>query len=838
MATTREVKVIINGEEYVSGAAQKAETGLAAFTGKIPGWAAAAGALVVAWKAISAAVEAVGDFVMDSIGAYDDFAAAQAKLAAQSKLTGIPLSELRETVRKAREEFGLGSIAAVDITAAVAKFATGAGASAKSTDLMRSALELGAAAGMDAKQVAEGLSSAFAGNDEWLNRLGLANPSQLWKDYAAANGRAVSTLTDTEQKLAVMTAIMDAGNTVAGVYAERMASGAGAQERLNNRLDDAKIAFGAAIQPIRIVVIQGLGALLEMLSPLIVGIGQLANIVGLTLAYKFQEARGAIGGVVEVVGKLIGNKGLQEWGRETEEASDKAKLSLLNMASAIKDGGKESEAAAPKHRAASATIVQSAADQEKAFKQSYDIQKTMYKVLEESTVSYKKVIDTLKPSIEKSFEPGKIDAFNTTMKAAKETADTLMDGLRDEMSAMPLVVEQVNEKIGGTGQKLEGAARATLDFAQAFGVVDDEAASALNSIINIGASIGRMYSGDVVGGATGLIGGIANLISALNNTENKNIVRALNFELNKLRQEIGNLDLNVSGEDFNNTKRFIENFWAASEENFKKTGGGLLTSGPEFLRMLSESGMTLGDLERVANEMGLKLLGESGNVNGETLRILLQRLNASEFGTVGQGFDSQLEFFRTRQRLEGSAGTVGGMQGLFDFLRNAGGVSALNGIDLSDPNARNQLLDLFTRLNNGGVGPGEVGRLTGSQFADLLEEIIQSLGAGGGTGPDVGAGGGIGGGDTGTGGTVGTPTLSTGEMVSAAITAQTDALQLTLESANAFHTRIADATESAAATLLRIEDLLVSANWVESVDRQLARTESFNDFAAGRGLSF
>lgn len=840
MATTKEVKVVINGEEHVSGAASSAESGMMGFVNKIPGWAQAAAVLTVAWKAISTAVQAVGDFVMDSIDAYDSFASSQTKLAAQSKLTGVSLADLKASAQKAREEFGLSATVANDAATTVAKYAARAGDATLNNKLMAAALDLGAASGLTAADSMAALEQGLRGQDEGFDKLLGKNPSTLWLEYANANGIAVGKMTDTQKRMAELTAIVDAGNMVQGEYNERLEKGSGQQEKLNNRVDMAKVAFGAAIQPIRIVVIQGLGALLEIVGPVITKLGELANLVGITLAVKFQDARGAIGAMVEVIGKLIGNKGLQDWGKQTEDAALKAKLSILALGAAIEKGGNDHEDAAKKHGAASKTVVVSAEEAEKAFKKSYKMQEEMLKLVMEETVKYKKVIETMKPAIDKSFDPARIDSFNTTMKAAQATADTLMDKVRADMEAMPLHVEKTNEKIKVTSEDLANAARATLDFAQAFGAVDDKAARTLNSVINIASSIGRMYSGDVAGGATGLIGGIANLISALNNSENKRIVRELTRETNKLRESIGDLNLNVSGDDYAKSKSVMNELMKDAKWLTLFNTNKTQEANDLIFKAFADAGLTMGDLDRIGKEMGLEIFRKDGKgIDANMLGELWKRLNNTEFGTVGQDFGSQLEFFRTRQRLEGSAGTAGGMQGLFDFLRNAGGVSALDGIDLSDPNARNQLLDLFTRLNNGGVGAGEIGRLTGSQFSDLLEEIIQSLGDGlaVGTGPDVGTGGAGNGPGTGeTGGT--SPTITTGQMVSDAITAQTDALQLTLEAANGFHTRIADATESTAQTLLRIEELLVAANWTESMDRQLARSATLLEFQQGRGLSY
>jgi hypothetical protein len=129
-------------------------------------------------------------------------------------------------------------------------------------------------------------------------------------------------------------------------------------------------------------------------------------------------------------------------------------------------------------------------------------------------------------------------------------------------------------------------------------------------------------------------------------------------------------------------------------------------------------------------------------------------------------------------------------------------VRALDGIDLSDPAAARQALrNLITQLNNG-QGVEGLGRLTGSQFLDLLVQIIGGLDELGSGGDDAGDDDAPSGGDdaedaggglvpiTGPGGV--TFTLKDVHDVIATMDTNVTAV---LTEHTAFHRRIADATE-------------------------------------------
>lgn len=841
----REVTVVINGEEYVSKAAQEAEAGLTGFAGfmdklkgKLVPVVDVTKLVEMAVRALSAAFDAAKQFVMDSIGAYDRYVTAQTKLAAQSKLTGVSMKDMNALVDTARERFGLGTVAAVDIAAAVAKFASQSGDAAKASQLMAAALELGAASGMDAAQVAEGLSSALAGNDEWLNRLGLSNPSQLWKDYADANGLAVAKMSDTEKKLAVMTALMDAGGKVTGVYAERLASGAGAQERLNNNLDTAKTMFGAAIQPIRILVIDGLTALLNVIGPLLIALAYLASGVVEALVAPFKLAQSAIGSVVEVAGRLTGNKALEEWGKKNARAFEDYTDGLAKWVGISKPATEAVEKQGKAHQMAAVHITASADAVKKHAETTEEQMTRLNAVLNSKLGEPMRVAIGLTESAVTRLGQAAVTQLSTEQS---QKFLTHMQGLADaaEASRLRMIgVKDVTEK-GGKNTKdmareVETFARGALDAAGSFGIIDETAQRSLNSAISIASAVGNIAkSGFSFAGVTGVLGGVANIVSTMmqGDAERKRLLAQNNDALDRLRKGIGGLKLNITGEDFQNAQTALGSVVG------QLRGGRGAANENDVRNALYAQGLTMADFDRIAKEFGIEVRTKSGALNVDSVKAVLEALNTVQFGSVGKGFADQLEFFRNSQRVNGADG-AGGLQALIEFLRTTGNVRALEGVNVTaDPQAAlQQLRALFAQLGTSqGLGAAQLGRLTGSQFSDLLMELIGGLTSGA---PSTGGGTVTVDTGTGSGGTVTVPT----DTVQSVIKAMDANLANILTSHTVIHERIAVATESSAASLQSIDEkmdtLIAVSSGTDRIDRALEAERFALAVQQGRGVTF
>ena len=801
----REVTVVINGEEYVSKAAQEAEAGLTGFAGfmdklkgKLVPVVDVTKLVELAVRALSAAFDAAKQFVSDSIGAYDAYVTAQVKLAAQSKLTGVSMRDMNALVDTARERFGLGAVAAVDIAAAVAKFASQSGDAAKAGELMAAALELGAASGMNAAQVAEGLSSALAGNDEWLNKLGLANPSGLWKDYADANGLAVAKMSDTEKKLAVMTALMDAGGKVTGVYAERLASGAGAQEQLNNNLDTAKTMFGAAIQPIRILVIDGLTALLNVIGPLLIALGYLASGITNAIIAPFALARSAVGSLAEAFGKLSGNKKLEEWGKAQSQVFVKFTDDMARWVGISKPATEAVEKQGKAHQLATVQVTASADAVDKhtaANKRNEESQKPLYAALGMTQGA----IERLAKAAKDQLLPKPAEDFGAALDTVRRNADALI-------AKFPPITEGTETAAANSkemAREVETVARGAIDAAGAFGVIDEKAQRSLNSAVSIASAVGNMAkSGFSFSGAVGVIGGVASIVNTMmtGDGDRKRLMRENNQRLAEVRDGLAEFNLEISGED----QSTLTDILSEGLADGPFTGSSQM---PALLSWLKDKGFSENRLDKIAESLGINIRDKNGNIFYDGLVSLLTALMGTNQGprkNFGNDLSALEDSFDVNDTdAAGQVQQLGNLGGQYSKLFE--GIVDMN--DLGG--TRTRLRQLFKDFQDGKISLRDMGGMSRSQFQSFLTMLIgrvdQAIGP---TGSAPAGGDSSGSTDVGTGGSNivvgGAPSVSV-ETVQSVIKAMDTNLATILTSHTAIHERIAVATESSAASLMSID---------------------------------
>jgi hypothetical protein len=859
--TRKQVTVVINGEEYVSTAAKQAEAGITMFGKKIPFVLDATKLLEMGLNAVKAVFGALKNFAVDSIRAYDDFAASQTKLTAMSKLTGVSMGEMRDLVKQARDEFGLSTVASSDLAGSVAKFAAQAGSASKAGGLMAAALEIGAASGMTAAQVAEGLSSALAGNDEWLNRIGLANPSQLWKDYAAANGRAVGTLTDTEQKLAVMTAIMDAGNKVAGTYAERMESGAGAQDRLNNKLEDAKVAFGTAMQPVRVFVVQGLTSLVEVGGRVTLAIARVVNAIGVAFTGAVESARSGVGFLAIGIGKLTGNKELEDWGRNQSTAFSDFRAQLDKLEDKYLTTGKAAQESETKQVTAARNVAAAGKAAAETTEQAAD---RLNKALDAKLGRPMAVAIGLTEGAVTSLGRAAVDQLPTQQS---EKFLTHMQGLvtasesaRDRILGIKDGTGTAATRTRDMAREVEVFARGTLDAADAFGVIDDKSRRSLDSAISIATAIGGIIkSGFSFAGVTGVIGGVAALVNTMMSGDNERRqlqresnerLRDNNARLKELTKEVGLLTLDVSGGEVASIEAILEDIVP------KLARGGDVFGGPNSFSSiirgatssLISQGLGWDSLVALAKRFGMNILDKDGAIDFAQLPVLLQALRNTNTAAPGQSFDSQLEILQQGFGVNatGDVSQIGQIMNLAErFSPALRGVFRGNNI----AGTRADLQRLFNDLAAGRFTEAQLGGLTGSQFLRVITDVIgriDRLPSGASTGPSgptgssapAPTGGASGAPVTGAGGSAPPAGPAGGEVPAETIQSVIKAMDARMLSVLSSHTplidRIAVATEASATSLRSIDskmDTLIEVT-AGNLDATDARLEAMRRLAA------
>jgi gas vesicle protein len=774
MARDRVYKVVIDGEEYVSNAAKEAGDGMDKFTGKKDGWIKSFTDLKAAWDVVASAAKALFGVAMDSLDAFDEYESSMRRLEGTAKITGTPLATLTDLATAAKREFGLSSVQANDYATAVNNLATKAGYAGDKQELLAAMLDLGAAKGLTAAESLQAFEQSILGIDEGTDKLFGKNPSGLWADYAEQIGKSPGKMSDLEKSLVLVYATMDAGKMVQGSYSEWLNSSAGQTQLLSSRINDAKVKFGEILSPIRLVVVQGLNAFADSLGTGTEGLDQLKaaltliaqNLVGtfLTAWQTFGPAviailqatvagvmlfgdafralvvgvQKGVGEIVDKIGWLVSKGGgilkafgidmvadwgdtMQEWGKKTSGAADESWAKFRQESSAAWAAvTRDAQTAAP---AAIAPITQIGDAANKALgtdvvnasKQAGDAVRanlgpTVQDLLGVTEQSMKDLAKTASTTL----EPAKAKDFNAEMA----TLVTKSHEVRDRLMGWTPEIEKATGKGKDLAREVGTLARGALDLAQSFGVVDAQAASLLNSVVSIATALPKALAGDLTS-IGGIIGGVANIARQIigGDAERKKLMRDNTRQLERLTKEVGSLRLNVTGEQFQGVKEAIGSV-------IGQLGGGRgARNQADIVSALRQRGLSLSDLEKVANELGIKIKTDSGAISVDGIRQLFEAMGMTEFGQFGTGFGDRLES-TTRGFDINKTSTQQQIANLFGL--GAEFAPALRGIfDASDlAGTRARLRNLFQGMVDGTIGAAGFGGLTGSEFLDLITDLI------------------------------------------------------------------------------------------------------------------
>lgn len=797
----KQVTVVINGEEFVSKAAKEAEAGITLFGKKIPFVLDATKLLEMGLSALKAAFGAAKDFVFNSIAAYDAYSASQRKLEGTAKLSGIALKDLQDVADEGRKAFGLAAGTSNEFASEIGKLTSKTGDISKSKDAMAAFLDIGAARGLSAADTLKAVQQAVLGIDEGTDKLFGKNPSVLYEEYAAKVGLSASKLTDQQKAQALLDATMTGGEAVRGAYQDYLNSAAGQQEQMNQKIEESQVKFGAAIQPIRTLVLQGLNKLLEVLIPTVEWIGQASNSAGVYMVQAFNKARETTGQLVAIFGRLTGSKDLEAWGTRTALAAGEAIRSVESTVDKAAQGTKTATDEVQKAHVKTTAVTKAEVDkQNKELERQHKLWLDTVKMLYDGALTTTEVMKRLAPAVQKSFEPERIKTFNDVMDKSRALGDQLVAKMREVKLDPPQLstVEKLKLELKGSADELVGVARGALDLAQSFGVVDRTTASALTSVMNIGSAVSKLAGGDIFSGVSGILGGVANIVSTMmgGDAERRRLQKQNNEALAKLSRDIGGLKFNITGEDFLKAQTALGGVVG------QLRGGRGAANENDVRNALYAQGLTMEDFERIAKEFGIEVRSKSGALNVDSVKAVFEALGTVQLGKVGGDFNSQLDFFRESQDIAGEQGADRATN-LLRFLQSKGNVGALAGLDFSDPTKlREQLVAIRARLNSAeGIDEDQLGALTGGQLNGLLVELLGLLGApsagGGAGGGDVTVPSGSGGGGAGAG--------APNETIQAVIKAMDNNIASILTSHTTLHERIALATESSAASLMSID---------------------------------
>jgi hypothetical protein len=771
----REVRVTIQGKEYVSGEAKKAEGALGSFTEKVKGMAAAAGALL--------AGAALGKFFKDALDEAGKAEVGMARLAAAVRNAGGDFTKLKpqiETVVASVQK--MSTATDDDLREALTRMIAITGDTEGSLKNLSLVTDLAAFKQVDLETASLSVAKAMAGNTTELNRLGVAgtdatsvikNARAAFGGFAAAEAKTFSgSLAQIKNQWgefqeAVGKAILGSGElgSVTSGLATMLGNLAGWVEK-----NEAGIAtFTHAVFETAGAIFSTASAIWDVLGPplkWLAGVGVVAvigtlNTLTLVLtrtAGVFQEFAGtalaAIGSLVEKGGKLLKVFGidvvqstgtsLRQFGEElrsqgtatAERAVTDYKAAMGRLGALIQGKEMSHTAAVKKGEDDRRAITRRAVDDVKADHLEMEIARQ--KAATATNELFGKTIDLLRKQNEAlrgaESDWGKqhtiVKNYTTSLKDLLPPVEALKQEINKNNDALQRNKETAKELKGEFKETVDEAAmigRGIIDAAQAAGVMDKEFASVLTSAINIGESLAALSVEFSAGGLVGVIGGIANVITTIggSNAELRKALDANKAALDRLSREVGNFNLGATGKTFTGTEKAI----AAAQQAIANVPGHVSAGNrgaiarQAFRRELIKQGISVEDAEQLLKDLGLGGALDSDAAFGKSLGQLEQGLKDTEFGQFGQDFENQ---FRATTEGFGIHGT-GKEQQLQELSDLASRFSPALATALQSGDAKGALQGLFEQLKTGELDPSQFGDLNANQFLDLIKTLLGLL---------------------------------------------------------------------------------------------------------------
>jgi hypothetical protein len=217
--------------------------------GRLPteGGGLAAGAAGYIAGSAGAALAAEGAFAYSSVNAYREAAGAQISLAAAASRANVSLAEQDRIVASLQQKFGFTKQDAQSAFGGALRVAQDYGHPEDAQRLLEGAIRASLASGKGAGYAGELLQAVRSGSDEPLNAVGLANPGQIYGEYAKSIGTTGDRLSHAQQEQSVANKIILEGAQAAGVAADATNTYAARIDRLTNSLADFRVQSGAGI---------------------------------------------------------------------------------------------------------------------------------------------------------------------------------------------------------------------------------------------------------------------------------------------------------------------------------------------------------------------------------------------------------------------------------------------------------------------------------------------------------------------------------------------------------------------------------------------------------------
>jgi hypothetical protein len=334
-----------------------------------------------------------------------------------------------------------------------------------------------------------------------------------------------------------------------------------------------------------------------------------------------------------------------------------------------------------------------------------------------------KIWVTMKRDIELVLPPAK--DFNEVLKTTPGHLDAIAFKTEQDTAKK----RALREEIGKMGFAIAQSAQDMLDFMDAIGLSDEKMSQLVTGIGELGEAVGRIASGDIVGGIIQGIGSIKSVVSGLfgKSEADKKLEEALNknrTRLEELSRNIGDLNINLTGKQLSGSQDALKEFFASGGALAKGWGDRLGAS-------LLKRGLTMTDLDEVAKTLQIELR-PNGHLSPQALSQLQQALGLIEPTQFANDFKGQRDKLGKETSLfnltpEQQAAKLAALAG--GSLGSSAIGGALGGLDFTTGEGRTTgiaaIQKLFTDLP--GMSTASLGGLTPTEFLDVLDELKSLL---------------------------------------------------------------------------------------------------------------
>lgn len=310
------------------------------------------------------------------------------------------------------------------------------------------------------------------------------------------------------------------------------------------------------------------------------------------------------------------------------------------------------------------------------------------------------------------------------------------------------IISSTTERSVELGSKIKDIAQGAIGVAEGFGLIDSKAASALQHVVGIADSLPKAFSGDpsaifsVLGGLTGIIGSLFSGNSAEERAR-KELLRKNTEALQDLERTNGQL-LRVSSPGFkiSGIRDTLSQVLPGVEPIGTAKGNASRALTEKMLRellgpALLKAGLSVGDLDKLAENLGIKIRTDKGEFSFQGLTDLLKALETGQFTRFADEINEQFDRIKTGIEL----GVIDPADELAEILKILSrpelgkGVPAIarafSGIDIGTAEGREQargnLRGLFSDLERGTLDPADFGGLNGAEFRDILVKLFGFL---------------------------------------------------------------------------------------------------------------